>query len=112
MNYNPLMAAPRGRGSSKAGGAFDPAVVEEVWRKGQVVQGYDPGVYRKDACGAWMKRSDHGDTESSFGWEIDHIMPVARGGSDHLSNLQPLQWQNNRGKGDDYPSYNCAVRAT
>ena len=37
------------------------------------------------------------------GWEIDHIKPVARGGSDDLSNLQPLYWETNRNKGDQYP---------
>jgi len=38
-----------------------------------------------------------------MGWEIDHIVPVSRNGTDNLSNLQPLQWQNNRLKGDKFP---------
>ena len=59
-----------------------------------------------------MKRSDYGDTNSRLGWEIDHVQPVAKSGSDDVYNLQPLQWENNRGKADDYPSYSCAVRAT
>jgi 5-methylcytosine-specific restriction endonuclease McrA len=54
-------------------------------------------------CGAVMKRSDYGNTSSEHGWEVDHVKPIAKGGTDALSNLQPLQWENNRRKGDAYP---------
>ncbi len=51
-------------------------------------------------------------TQNGNGWEIDHIKPVAKGGGDELSNLQPLQWQNNRKKGDDFPASDyCIVSA-
>ncbi|HIP78015.1 MAG TPA: HNH endonuclease, partial [Kiloniellaceae bacterium] len=52
-----------------------------------------------------MRYADHGDHQSKFGWEIDHIRPVSKGGSDRLDNLQPLYWENNRRKGDTYPWY-------
>jgi len=52
------------------------------------------------------KYSDHGNTEAKYGWEIDHIKPLAMGGLDNIDNLQPLQWENNRKKGDTYP-WNC-----
>ena len=50
-----------------------------------------------------MKFGEYGDTNSEHGWEVDHIVPVALGGSDELNNLQPLQWKNNRTKSDTYP---------
>jgi 5-methylcytosine-specific restriction endonuclease McrA len=53
-----------------------------------------------------MKFDDYGITDSKHGWEVDHIIPVSKGGTDDLSNLQPLQWDNNRKKGDTYP-WNC-----
>lgn len=74
-----------------------------VWRKGRVISGYDPGTWRHDVCGNVMKYSEHGNNNSDVGWEIDHIRPVSRGGTDELNNLQPLQWEENRRKGDTYP---------
>ena len=84
--------------------------IQAVWQKGRIVTGYDARFYRKDACGAWMSRNEYGQT-TSLGWEIDHVMPVARGGADTYDNLQPLQWQNNRHKGDDFPNWSCAIAA-
>ncbi len=55
-----------------------------------------------------MERARHGDTNSVYGWEIDHIKPVEKGSTDDLSNLQPLQWENNRAKGDG--PLNCVRR--
>ncbi|HOI75918.1 MAG TPA: HNH endonuclease signature motif containing protein [Syntrophales bacterium] len=79
-----------------------------VWSKGGIVpdkdgQHWDPKEWRYDLCGKPIRYLDHGNTNSKYGWEIDHIKPVAKGGADNIANLQPLQWESNRIKGDDYP---------
>ena len=99
----------RSPNTTRSGETFSPATIEAVWQKGQRVANNDPAVFRKDGCGAWMRRSSYGRTDDQYGWEIDHIKPVAKSGGDELANLQPLQWQNNRRKGDDYPNWTCAV---
>ena len=72
----------------------------QVWWKGTQSQQNDPKVWMQDKCGLFMKWSEHGNRDSEHGWEIDHIYPQALGGSDDLSNLQPLNWKNNAAKGD------------
>lgn len=74
-----------------------------VWAKGEVITGYHPDTWRQDICGYAMKYQDHGDRNSEYGWEVDHILPVSKGGTDNLDNLQPLHWENNATKGDQYP---------
>lgn len=84
-------------------------IINLVWSKGQIVSGYDHKLYRKDFAGAWMKYTDYGNTDSILGWEVDHIIPLARGGSDCIDNLRPVQWCNNREKGDNYPRYDTTI---
>jgi 5-methylcytosine-specific restriction endonuclease McrA len=74
-----------------------------VWEKGTVISQFDPALWRRDICGNAMKYSEHGNTNSEYGWELDHIKPIAKGGENTFDNLQPLQWQNNRTKADNYP---------
>ncbi|MFH1745319.1 MAG: HNH endonuclease signature motif containing protein [bacterium] len=79
---------------------FDDATIEAVWQKGIPVSGWDATKYRKDVCGAPITRAQYGVTNHKEGWEIDHIIPDSQDGSDSLSNLRPLQWENNRSKSD------------
>lgn len=98
----------RVRSTKSDSSSFDEATIEAVWQKGTPEPLYP--TFRKDKCGASMQRNRYGKTEQ-WGWEIDHIKPVSKGGSDDLSNLQPLLWENNRQKGDDWPDWSCAVKS-
>ncbi len=73
--------------------------INDVWAKGKVIPNYDSNIWRKDVEGNVIKKSNHGKT-IDYGWEIDHIIPLAKGGADTLANKQPLQWQANRKKSD------------
>jgi hypothetical protein len=50
-------------------------------------------------CDGWrIKRSDYGK-ETSYGWEIDHVLPTALGGADHWSNKRPRHSRGNASAG-------------
>lgn len=85
--------------------------IKAVWEKGAIVPGYDPDKFRQDIAGAWIEYSKHGKTgnELGLGWEIDHRKPESKGGKTELANLRPLQWANNRAKGDSYPNWSSVV---
>ena len=70
-------------------------LILSVWNKGRKIRDYDARVWRRDYLGNAIKFDDYGDRDSDYGWEIDHITPVADGGGDSLSNLRPLQWEAN-----------------
>lgn len=70
-----------------------------VWNKAKRIRGKDPNKYRKDPYGREMFYDSYGK-DSEKGWELDHIKPASRGGSDATVNLQALNTRLNRAKGD------------
>lgn len=73
--------------------------ISKAWDSAKKIRGKDPGKYRQDPYGNAMYKPSYGKT-SPMGWEVDHITPKARGGSDSQRNLQALNTKVNRSKGD------------
>ncbi|MDD4994115.1 MAG: HNH endonuclease signature motif containing protein [Paludibacter sp.] len=90
----------RRHNTDRNGNSWSETMKKLVWNKGRIIPNYSSEVWRWDKCGKVMKYSEHGNRSSDHGWEIDHINPVANGGSDDLNNLQPLNWANNLDKSD------------
>ena len=77
---------------------YSESQLRAIFEKGRAIRGKSERWYRRDRLGNeifWFSYGKRGQKS----WEVDHILPKARGGSDALSNLQPLQWEANREKG-------------
>ena len=78
-------------------------IIDQVWEKGTPIRGKNPDTWRKDPEGNVIRYGSYG-TQGDYGWEVDHKKPRSKGGTDNIRNLQPLQWEENRAKGNTYPN--------
>ncbi len=72
---------------------------EKAWNNAKTIRGKDPDIYRQDPYGNTMCKTSYGKA-SPMGWDVDHIKPVSRGGSDTTRNQQALSASVNRSKGN------------
>lgn len=55
--------------------------ISALWNKATFIsQENEIKGFRKDQCGAWINRSQYGNRDNKYGWEIDHVTPVSNGG--------------------------------
>ena len=51
-------------------------------------------------CGKQLVREHYGKDNLDGAWEVDHAIPVSRGGTDNIENLWPMCPECNQRKGD------------
>lgn len=75
---------------------------QHVWQKARRVKGKNPNLYRRDSQGNLIYKPAY-NRDSPMGWQVDHIWPRSKGGSDARRNLQALQTGANKRKSNKTP---------
>ena len=70
--------------------AYSKEMIAAAWEKARGTTELNVDTWRKDECGAWIKREHFGE-HSPFGWKI---VNVSVGGPDHIENLRPFHHSN------------------
>lgn len=84
---------------------FDDETVQAVWEKGRATSDKDSTEWRKDECGAWIRRNQY-DKAGEFGWKIVNLEPsIIRS----TENLRPYHHENTFDKAND--QHHCKVTA-
>jgi len=72
---------------------------DKVWNLAKPIKNKDPSKFRKDPYGDQICKNSYGK-RTEQGWEIDHIKPQSKGGSNTIRNLQALKSTTNNKKSD------------
>lgn len=90
---------------------FSNSLLDQLWNKADIEEGFNPDKWRKDFAGAWIQRDQFGlsGAQAPFGWAVDHLKPKSLGGNDDVDNLVPVHWQNNISKANHYPEFKTIV---
>ena len=63
---------------------FSDELVQRVWGRARGVPDRDADEWRKDECGAWIKRGQYGHLNAEFGWKIENTLPGNPDDHEHL----------------------------
>jgi len=85
---------------------FDDKTVQQVWEQGRATNDKNANEWRKDACGAWIRRDQYGNQTSEYGWKIQ---PVEPGKPATLGSLRPFHHANSFDLAIGHP--HCQVSA-
>ncbi len=69
-----------------------------AWTRCRTLPGRSPQDWRVDDDGTIIRRANYG-VQGEYGWEVDHIRPLALSGTDTLDNVRALHCRNNRSRG-------------
>ena len=54
--------------------AFSSETIDKVWQKARGMTEPSAEIWRRDECGAWIKRDQYGHEQSEFGWRIENVL--------------------------------------
>lgn len=63
---------------------LDEEAIQRIWERARATGDQDPMHWRKDRCGAWIKREHFGDADSEFGWKVEDTQPGQPGDAEGL----------------------------